>query len=170
MTLDEIYAHEAVEHGLACFFLEGEMFSVNIRLVREINPHLDITPVYTAPSHVSGLVNLRGQIVTVIDLGERLGLGKRTIDESSRLVILKTNEELAGLDNCDLETSDDKVGLLIDRIADVITPNQEDLEPPPPNLGGVGSEYLCGVCKIENRSIGILDTRSLLMMDTVAES
>jgi purine-binding chemotaxis protein CheW len=170
VTLEEIYVREAVEHGLACFFLEGEMFGVNIRLVREINPHLDITPVYTAPSHVSGLVNLRGQIVTVIDLGERLGLGKRTINESSRLVILKTNEELAGLADCTLETSDDKIGLLIDRIADVITPSQDDLEPPPPNLGGVGSEFLSGVCKIESRSIGMLDTRSLLTMATEAES
>lgn len=167
---DAAYAEEAVAHGLACFFLDDEMFSINIRLVREINPHLDITPARTAPAFVSGLVNLRGQIVTVIDLGARLGLGARTINEDSRLVILKTNEELAGLSACSLQTSDDKVGLLVDRISDVINPTDADLESPPPNLSGVVSEFLCGVCKTDGRSIGILDTQSLLTINKSAEN
>ncbi len=162
MSTDSTFASEAVEHGLACFYLDGALFSVNIRLVREINPHIDITPARRGPSFVKGLVNLRGQIVTVIDLAERLGLGDRPIQEGSRLVILKTNSELGALDDCDFETCDDKVGLLVDRISDVVTPEATQLEAPPPNLKGVGAEFLSGVCKTEAETMGILNVRRLL--------
>ncbi len=155
-------AEETVEHGLACFYLDDGIFSVNIRLVREINPHLGITPARNAPSFVRGLVNLRGQIVTVIDLGERIGIGSRTVSPESRLVILKTNGELDDLRNQGVETSNDKVGLLVDRIADVVTPSQDDLEASPPNLNGVEAEYLAGVCKTEDSTIGILNVPALL--------
>ncbi len=162
MNSDAILVTEAVEHGLACFYLDGALFSVNIRLVREINPHIDITAARRGPSFVKGLVNLRGQIVTVIDLADRLGLGHRPIMDGSRLVILKTNSELAALDDCEFETCDDKVGLLVDKISDVVTPGADQLESPPPNLKGVGSEFLSGVCKTDIEAMGILNVRRLL--------
>ena len=168
---DTVCRDEALEYGLASFYLGEDLFSVNIRRVREINPHLDITPARKAESFVSGLVNLRGQIVTVIDLGERLGLGQHEIGPESRLVILKTNTELAALDNCALASTEDKVGLLVDRISDVIMPISEQLEPPPPNLEGSGSAFVTGVCKIESATMGILDVCRLLEYNaTVAES
>lgn len=162
MILDPVSQSEALEYGLASFYLGEDLFSVNIRLVREINPHLDITPGRKVASYVSGLVNLRGQIVTVIDLKERLGLGQCEIGSESRLVILKTNAELAALDNCLLASTEDKVGLLVDRISDVVTPASDQLEPPPPNLDGPGSAYLVGVCKTETNTMGVLDLRRLL--------
>jgi chemotaxis signal transduction protein len=124
MSARSFDTHEVLEHGLACFYLGDAAFGLSIRLVREINPHLEITPAHKAPSYVRGLINLRGQIVTVIDLGERLGLGLRTIGPESRLVILKTNSELAALERCELESCEDKIGFLIDRIADVATPRE----------------------------------------------
>ncbi len=162
MILDPVYQSEALEYGLASFFLGEALFSVNIRLVREINPHLDITPGRKVASYVNGLVNLRGQIVTVIDLAQRLGLGLCEIGPESRLVILKTNSELAALDDCALASTEDKVGLLVDRISDVVTPHADQLEPPPPNLDGDGSAYLVGVCQTEANTMGILDLRRLL--------
>jgi len=158
-------AMEAVEHGLACFYLDDALFSVAIRMVREINPHLEITPARRAPSYVSGLVNLRGQIVTVIDLGERLGIGRREIGPDSRLMILKTNAELAALADCGLESCEDKVGLLIDRIADVVTPSPDQLEPPPPNLSGMSAAFLSGVCKTPDGTMAVLDVQGLLRSD-----
>ncbi|MCP5041458.1 MAG: purine-binding chemotaxis protein CheW [bacterium] len=166
MILDTVSQQEALEYGLASFYLGEDLFSVNIRLVREINPHLDITPARKTDSFVSGLVNLRGQIVTVIDLAERLGLGHCEIGPDSRLVILKTNAELAALDDCDLASTEDKVGLLVDRISDVVTPEGEQLEPPPPNLEGSGSVYLSGVCKTDSTTMGILDVARLLEYKT----
>ncbi len=162
MKIKSPYSEEAVEHGLACFYLEDSPFSLNIRLVREINPQIDVTPAHKAPAYVSGLVNLRGQIVTVIDLGERLGVGARKIGPESRLVILKTNAELHAMDDCELESCDDKLGLLVDRISDVVNPQEDQLEPPPPNLGGVSAAFLVGVCKTESETMGILDVKSLL--------
>ncbi len=162
MILDSALHSEALEYGLTSFFLGDDLFSVNIRLVREINPHLDITPARKTESFVKGLVNLRGQIVTVIDLGEKLGLGACEIGPDSRLVILKTNAELSALEDCTLESSEDKVGLLVDRISDVVTPESDQLEPPPPNLEGVGADFLSGVCKTDATTMGILDVSRLL--------
>ncbi len=162
MILDSASESEALEYGLTSFYLGEDIFSVNIRLVREINPHLDITPARKTESFVNGLVNLRGQIVTVIDLAERLGIGACEIGPESRLVILKTNSELAALEDCSLGTADDKVGLLVDRISDVVTPDPEQLELPPPNLEGSGSVYLSGVCKTDSTTMGILDVARLL--------
>ncbi len=162
MILDADLQSEALEYGLTSFFLGEDLFSLNIRLVREINPHLDIAPARKTESFVKGLVNLRGQIVTVIDLGEKLGLGTCEIGPESRLVILKTNSELGALDDCSLSSSEDKVGLLVDRISDVVTPGPDQLEPPPPNLDGDGGDYLLGVCKTDQATMGILDVSRLL--------
>ena len=166
MKTETSWSQESVDHGLACFYLDDDLFAINIRLVREINPHLDITPTRTAPPYVSGLINLRGQIVTVIDLGERLGIGKREIGPKSRLVILKTNAELGPLQDEGLATSDDKIGVLVDRIADVITPEADDLEPPPPNLSRIAGENLFGVCKTSDHTVGILNPTQIIHYET----
>ena len=168
MSMEATFTDESLQHGLACFYLDEDLFSVNIRLVREINAHLDISPARRAPSYVTGLVNLRGQIVTVIDLGDRLGIGSRPITDKSRLMILKTNAELEALDDCELATCDDKVGLLVDRISDVVTPTVQQLEPPPPNISGEGAEFLAGVCKTEEVSMGIIDLHRLLRISSEA--
>ncbi|MCP4003888.1 MAG: chemotaxis protein CheW [bacterium] len=150
------------KHGLTCFYLGTDLFAVSLQLVSEINRHIDLTPVRTAPEHVSGLVNLRGQIVTVIDLSGQLGLGDSNIQDASRLIVLKTNSELAQCHAGHLSTSSDKVGLLVDKIADVVNPTEQQLEPPPPNLNGVARGLMLGVCKTENQTIGILDAQRVL--------
>ncbi len=159
-------AEETVEHGLACFYLDDGIFSVNIRLVREINPHLGITPARNAPSFVRGLVSLRGQIVTVIYLGERIGVGCRTVSPESRLVILKTNGELDDLRNQGVETSNDKVGLLVDRIADVVTATPEEIEPPPANVNGLDGRFFQGVHKLDSELLVLVDVDAVLDVGT----
>jgi chemotaxis signal transduction protein len=67
---------------------------INILFLREINRHIDLTPVDLAPSYVCGLMNLRGQIVTVIDLGVRLGLPPRKITAETGCIVLKSFKEL----------------------------------------------------------------------------
>ena len=107
--------------------------------------------------------------MTVVDLGDRLGIGARTIGPESRLVILKTNGELGQLRDLGLFTSEDKAGLLVDRIADVVNPSAKDIDAPPPNLKGVAREFLWGVCKTETDTIGILDTQAVLSIERKAE-
>ena len=153
---------ETLAHGLATFEISGGSYGVPVRVVREINSQIDMTPVPLAPPFVRGIVNLRGQLVTVVDLGERLELGHREMDDETRLVVLKTNEEIAGLGAEGLETSDDTIGLLVDGIRDVVMPQRNDLEGPPANLPAFLEPLVSGVCKTEDHTITVLEPRVLL--------
>ena len=128
----------------------------------EINNHTETTTVYRAPDYVRGLVNLRGQLVTVLDLGRRLG-GDSTDDSDprTRVLVLKTNAELAGLDG-DMRTSDDKMGLLVDRIGDVVMPEAEEIEGVPANLDPGMAPFVAGVCKTDRNTVTILDSQRLV--------
>ena len=162
MSQMSIPVDETLAHGLSSFQIDDQLFGVPVRVVREINGHLEITKVPRALSYVAGIVNLRGQLVTVLDLGERLGLGKRTIGRDSRLVVLKTNEELAGLQAKELTTADDKIGLLVDQISDVVMPSSDDLEGPPANMDSGLKPLVAGVCKAGDRTVTVLEPRQLL--------
>lgn len=162
MNVEAPYTTEAIVHGLATFELADASFALHIRLVREINRHLELTRVSRAPRHVRGLVNLRGQLITVVDLAARLGLSPREIKDDSHLIVLKTNAELVEIGAPELATADDKIGLLVDRIGDVVSPREADLEAPPAHLHEVDSAFLRGVCKVAARTVGILDAKALL--------
>ncbi|MEM7412902.1 MAG: chemotaxis protein CheW [Myxococcota bacterium] len=146
--------------GLVGFEVAGHLLSIPIGFVREVNQQLDLTPVRRAPSYLRGLVNLRGQVVTVVDLGVRLGAPRREITASSRLVVLKTTAEFM-----DGEIADDKMGFLVDRITDIVTPSRSDLEAPPANLSARAAPYVVGVCKTRSSALGILNPKPLLSAD-----
>ncbi len=153
------------EKQFTTFFLGRELFGINILLVREINRKFDITPVEHAPDFVSGLMNLRGQIVTVLDLGARLGLAKREITACSRCIVLKNISQVsvseAGRGQLQ-SASTDLVGLLVDGIGDIATVEDSKIEPPPANVGQVSEKYLTGVAKTEEVLVGILDVEKIL--------
>ncbi len=128
------------------FRVNGFLLGIDILMIREINQILDITDVPHAPPHVLGLVNLRGQTITVFDLGVRLGLGSRILTDDSHNVIFKY----------------DAVGLLVDNIGDVARVDEEEIEPPPANTGGIGTEYIEGVVKLENELLLVLSTKKIL--------
>jgi purine-binding chemotaxis protein CheW len=97
------------------FYLGDECFALDILAVREINRRVALTPVHGAPPSVRGLLNLRGQIATVIDPAVRLGQPPRELGASTRLIVLDSSDEL--------------VGLCVDRIADVIELADAEIEP-----------------------------------------
>ena len=100
--------------------------------------------------------------MTVVDLGVRLGLGSRRIDKNSRLVVLKTSRELASIDYQGLETSEEKIGLLVDRVSEVVIPEREDLEPPPSNLVAEERHFVAGVCKTDRLTLTVLNAQEIL--------
>ena len=128
------------------FNIAANLVGINIKDVREINRVLDITPVQHAPEYVKGLVNLRGNTVTVFDLGNRLGLERLKVTDESHNIILKK----------------DAVGLLVDNIGDVIEAEEDDIESPPANMGGIDSRFVEGVLKLENELLLILSADNLL--------
>lgn len=156
-----------MERQFATFYIGSARFGIDILMVREINRHLEITPAERAPEFVRGLLNLRGQVVTVIDLGVRLGLGPRVITPESRCLVLKTSSDLAVHQKAGLlddDTSNDVIGFLIDRVGDMVTVGEKDLEPAPANLSGVDGRFLAAVAKLEDGLMVLLKTREILEM------
>lgn len=162
MSEIRIPVEETLAHGIATFEVAGGLYGVPVRAVREINSQIDMTPVPLSLPFVRGIVNLRGQLVTVVDLGERIELGVREITEETRLVVFKNNEELAGLEALGLETSDDTIGVLVDAISDVVMPERNDLEGPPANLAAFTAPLVAGVCKTGDHTVTVLDAKLLL--------
>ncbi|MFQ5636909.1 MAG: chemotaxis protein CheW [bacterium] len=132
----------------ATFYLGSDFFGVEISSVQEILRAQELTPAPLAPDYVSGLINLRGQIVTALDLSIRL-LGRR--EPASRQSM-----------NVVVKTSDGMVSLLIDKIGDVLQVDESLMEPVPSTLQSIRREYLKGVCKLDEALLMILDLQRLL--------
>ena len=147
------------------FYLGEDLFGLDILLVREINRNMEITKVDRSPDYVRGLMNLRGQIVTVLDLGARLDIGVRKIGRESSCIVLKTRAELERHDDELNESATvDLVGLLVDRIGDVVAVDSGDIDSPPAHAGGVKGKYLNGVVKLEKQLLTTLKVSEVLAM------
>jgi purine-binding chemotaxis protein CheW len=133
---------------MATFYVGNVLFGMDILKVQEINKILDMTAVPQAPEYVKGILNLRGQIVTIIDLGIKLGLSSIDIGPDTRNIIVHSKNEY--------------IGLLVDRIGDVEKTSEEKIEAPPANIGGVKAQFFDGVYKKENSLIGILNVERVL--------
>jgi purine-binding chemotaxis protein CheW len=133
---------------LASFFVGEALCGMDILKVQEINKLIEMTRVPQAPEYVLGILNLRGEIVTIIDLGKKLGLKSTKISEKTRNIIVNSNGE--------------HIGLMVEQISDVVQAKFEKIEAPPANIGGVQGKYFTGVLKTKDRLIGILDVGKVL--------
>lgn len=133
---------------LASFFVGQALCGMDILKVQEINKLIEMTKVPQAPEYVLGILNLRGEIVTVIDLGKKLGLKSTEMSDKTRNIIVNSNGE--------------HIGLMVEQISDVVHAEWEKVESPPANIGGVQGKFFTGVFKTEDRLIGILDVEKVL--------
>jgi purine-binding chemotaxis protein CheW len=131
------------------FNIKDHLVGIDIKDVREINRVLDITPVQHAPDYVRGLINLRGNTVTIFDLAVRIGFEKREITEESHNIILKK----------------DAVGLVVDNIGDVVEAHESEIEIPPANLKGIKARFVEGVKKLNEDLLIILAAKKILEYD-----
>ena len=139
---------------LATFYVGEALCGMDILKVQEINKLMEMTKVPQAPPYVTGILNLRGQIVTIIDLCKKLGLPSTDVNDESRNIIVSSKGE--------------HIGLLTERISDVVGIDWEKMEPPPANIGGVQGRFFKGVLKTEDRLIGILDIEEVLKDDQIS--
>ena len=147
---------------VATFKIGDTWLGIPIVAVKEILTEIPVTPVHRLESYVVGLINVRGQVVTVLDLAEKLGI-KGAVEDKYHFLILRTNQELANLTVEVMgETIDDPVAFRVGAIGDVIEINDKILSPPPPNLAQIDRAYLKGVAKLEDRLLGILDLEKVL--------
>jgi len=136
---------------VATFLLGGAAFGIGTEVVQEVVKVGEITPIHHAPPHIVGIRNLRGHIVTVVDLGIRLELGAISIGPESRIIIVDLQGE--------------PVGLLVDSVADTITLDKEDISPAPPNVHGVQGRNFAGVYRAHERLIALLNLETVLKAD-----
>ncbi len=132
------------EQQLCTFYLEGLYLGVDVREVQEVIRYQEMTRVPLAPGVVSGLINLRGQIVTAIDLRRRLGLPDRPADTLPMNVVVRGD--------------DGAISLLVDEIGDVVEVDDDTFERAPETLQGVARELIRGVYKREGELLCVLDT------------
>jgi purine-binding chemotaxis protein CheW len=137
---------------LVTFQLGEELYGINIMDVKEIVRVQDIRAIPNAPVYVEGIFNLRGEIIPIINLHKRFHIKRAFSSEEDEL--------LAGFIIIDIDGM--KLGIIIDRVSRVVTVEQEDIQPPPQMLSGIGSEYIRGVVRQEERGyLIILNIRDL---------
>lgn len=151
MSATELQEKRTVSSGeieYATFHVGRLLLGIDIRQTEEINRQLELTAVPHAPACVRGVVNLRGEVVTVLDLRTILGLEPQALTAASRNVVVRADSE--------------QVGLLVDRVADVVTVSAEEMEPPPANVSGVSGRFFKGVYKLESALLVVLDVNTVL--------
>jgi len=137
---------------LSTFLVGDALCGMDILKIQEINKLIDMTSVPQAPSYVLGILNLRGQIITSIDLSKKLGLGETNLSHDPRNIIVNSRGE--------------HIGLLVKKISDVVQADTTKFEPPPSNMGGIQGEFFTGVYKTTDKLIGILDVDKVLHLET----
>jgi len=129
----------------ATFYVDGTLFGIDATDVQEVLRAQPMTSVPLAPPDISGLINLRGQIVVAIDLRERLGREPAGEDTDSLNVVVRTEHG--------------PVSLIVDDIGDVLKANDDALESPPETLSGPTKDLVVAVHKLEERLMLVVDVK-----------
>lgn len=137
------------QEQLVVFEVGDESFGIDISLVQEIIRLQPITEVPRAPMYVKGVINLRGKVIPVIDLRERFSLSISDETKATRIVVVNV------LGNT--------VGMIVDAVSEVLRLATDSIEPPSAIVEGIGSEYLKGIGKLEDKLILLLGLDKLLI-------
>lgn len=130
------------------FKLGSEEYGVDIAQVQEINRMVEITHVPRAPHFMEGVINLRGQLIPIIDLRTRFGMPREEHTKHTRIVVTEIGSK--------------RVGMVVDSVSEVLRLPVEQIEDAPEMLSGVDTEYIRGVGKIEDRLIILLDLARII--------
>ena len=133
---------------LALFQIGDALYGIDIHHIQEINKNLAFSRAYNSADYIKGILNLRGQIVTVIDLRVKFGFASRAMDAGSRVIIVKFKGE--------------SIGLLVDNIEDIVEIDSSQLERSTVRKGGVDSRFFAGVYKLARKLVIILDIEAIL--------
>jgi len=130
------------------FRLANETYGINVMQVQEVLRYTEIAPVPGAPSYVLGIINLRGNVVTVIDTCQRFGLPPIEITDNTRIVIIETRHQV--------------IGILVDSVAEVVYLRKSEIETTP-NVGNDESaKFIQGVCHRDGELLILVDLDKLL--------
>ncbi|ABN62383.1 MULTISPECIES: chemotaxis protein CheW [Shewanella] len=137
------------------FKLDHETYGINVMQVQEVLRYTEIAPVPGAPYYVLGIINLRGNVVTVIDTRSRFGLQSAEVDDSTRIVIIEAEKQV--------------IGILVDSVAEVVYLRRSEID----NAPNVGTEesakFIQGVSNRDNELLILVDLDKLLSDEEWAE-
>lgn len=136
--------------------LEDETYGINVMQVQEVLRITEIAPVPGAPSYVLGIINLRGNVVTVIDTRSRFGLmPKDSNDDQSRIIIVEVNGNV--------------IGMLVDSVAEVVYLHQSEIDSVPMVNNDDSSRFIQGVCSRVEQLLILVDANKFLTEEEVSD-
>ena len=137
------------------FKLDNETYGINVMRVQEVLRYTEIAPVPGAPSYVLGIINLRGNVVTVIDTRQRFGLHSGEISDNTRIVIIEADKQV--------------VGIMVDSVAEVVYLRQSEIETAP-NVGNEQSaKFIQGVCNKNNELLILVELDKMMSEEEWSE-
>lgn len=149
MTVDQKEPGEgAAVQELIAFKIGEQEFCVDIQAVREIRGFSAATQLPHAPSFVTGVINLRGTVLPIVDLAARLGFAKTEPTARSVIIVVRVNQQL--------------VGLLVDAVSDILTVTDDLLQPTPDLASELARSFVRGVMAVDGRMISLIAVDSIL--------
>jgi len=133
---------------LISFAVGEEEYGLDILKVKEVIRIREITRLPKAPSFVRGIINLRGDVIPIVDLRDRFGLENKEYTEMTRVIVVDVESKL--------------VGMVVDSASQVVRIPEDQIDPPPPIVGGLSAEYIKGVGKIDQRLVILLNIDRIL--------
>lgn len=130
------------------FHLDDETYGINVLQVQEVLPMTEIAPVPGAPPFVMGIINLRGNVVTVIDTRMRFGLPTRAPEQGERIMVIEAGDQVAGM--------------LVDSVAEVIEVRQTEVDTAPSVGNDESARYIYGVVSRDNQLLILIDVNKVL--------
>lgn len=133
---------------LVSFHIGEEEFAIDILNIQGINRMMEITRVPNSPNYVEGIINLRGQVIPVVNLRRRLNFEAREPDKDTRIIVVEISHRV--------------IGFIVDNVNEVLRISSSITEPPPPMVAGIDSEYITAVGKLQDRLLILLDLEKVL--------
>ena len=130
------------------FNLGDEEYAIEILKVQEIIRMIAITRVPNSPEFINGVINLRGKVIPVMDLGKRIGLIEKETNNDSRIIVVEIQHKI--------------IGFIVDKVNIVLRINKNIIEPTPQMVGKIESEFINGIAKMENSLLILLDLEKIM--------
>ena len=143
------------KHRYLSFFVEDEQYGIEISHINEIIAMMKITHVPRTPAFVEGVINLRGSIIPIVDIRGKFGLEKKEHDMNTAIII----NEVAGVN----------IGFIVDRVEDVLTFDEKDLNEPPKFGSHIDTSFIQSVAEVESSVILILDMEKVFEDDELTQ-
>jgi purine-binding chemotaxis protein CheW len=150
-TANDQHTNNEAQHEFLTFVLGDENYALDIMTVKEIRGYEEVTKIANAPAYLKGVLNLRGDIVPIVDLRLKFNVGEATYDEFTIVIMLMVGERI--------------VGIVVDEVSDVIKVSESEIKAPPEFGVAFDSAYLHGLTSINEQMIILVNIQKLISSD-----